>query len=145
MDAVIAALTAITTTNGYKTTVVTVSENLRHWEELNFDEFPAIFPIDADEMKQMGAIFGGTTNDMEGHLTVIVTCMVHSHTNDTRTARTNLIRDVEKAIMANSTLAGLDIMTLPRRVVTDKGNIPNYSVWDQEFEIIYRYNSSNGG
>ena len=143
MDSVITALGNISTDNGYKTNVATVSENLRHWEEIDFDEFPICFPIDADEIKSQSAITG--TANMEGTLTVIITSMVFSSTNATRTARTNLMRDVEKAIMNGSTLAGLDIVTFPTRVITDKGNIPNYSVWDQEFEIIYHYSSVSGG
>ena len=140
MDAVIAALEGITEVNGYETTVKTVSENLRHWEEMDFNEFPACFPIDADEIKE-----ARTIGAMLGRLTVIVTCMVQAHDNVTRQARTDLIRDVEKAIVTNSTLAGLDLLTMPRRVVTDKGNIPNYSVWDQEFEIAYPYDRDTGG
>jgi len=149
MDAVIAALKGITVDNGYQTNVVTVSEELKHWEEMAFTDFPACFPIDADEVKEQSAI-----TRMQSRLTVIVTSMVHDHktaphrgnaNESMRLARTNLLRDVEKALMNDTTLAGLDVFTTPRRVVTDKGNIPNYSIFDQEFEILYHYTRLNGG
>jgi len=143
MDAVIAALEGITSANGYSTDVAMVSESIKHWEEIDKDDFPCCFPIDADEKKEW-ASFGGTS-DLEGNLTIIVTSMVYSTTNTTRTARTNLIRDVEKAILNDSTLAALILNIAPVRVVTDRGTIPNYSVFDQEFLITYRYGSSAGG
>jgi len=143
MDAVIDALEGITVANGYSTEVAYVSESIKHWEQIDKNLFPCCFPIDTDETKEWATIGGAT--DVEGDLTIVVTSMVYSSTNTTRTARTNLLRDVEKAILNDTTLLGLILNIAPVRVVTDRGAIPNYSVFDQVFLITYRYSSTAGG
>jgi len=145
MDAVIDALEAITTGGGYQTNVAYVSEVYQGYQELDLKKTPAVFPIDTDEQKRVDAIGVGTTDEMVSELTIACTCIVHDRTNDTRLKRTNLIRDVEKALMNNTALAALIEYIAPIDVVTDHGTIPNYSIWDQSFMITYIYDSTNGG
>lgn len=145
VDQVLSALTAITVAGGYQTDVAHVSESIKHWEEIDQDNFPACFPIDGDAMREPRVIFESAGDDMRSVLTVIVTSMVFSSTNDTRLARTNLMRDVEKALVTHAGLIALIHDINPGRIVTDRGTIVNYSVWDQEFEIEYFYPHADGG
>jgi len=142
MDAVIDALEGITTANGYETDVAYVSEKLPFSvEQIDKSKLPAGFPIDADEDKEMYTIGA----NMKAVLTVIVTWIVFDKENSTRQARCDLLRDCEKALVTDSTLAALILMIEPTGVMTDKGQIPNYSVFDQEFEITYEYTRTDGG
>jgi len=146
MSAVTAALTAIVAGSTYVSTVAHVSESLPEGpvQDIDLSKVPACFPIDADETRQP-ALVGDDEDNMEGRLTVLVTCVVYSATNSTRQARNDLMRDVEKALLGDSTLASLIVDIEPSKVTTDKGVIPNFSVWDQEFLVAYRYNRADGG
>ncbi len=140
IDKTIAALSALTS-------ITTVSESIKHWEELDKNGFPYSFPIDTDEEKDFFTLTQSTGADMESNLTILVTSMVYSRKNATRDARCNLIRDIEQALVTSTAMQSVSgFLTIqPTRVVTDKGTIPNYSVWDQEFMIRYIYESENGG
>jgi len=147
MVAVVSSLTNITTDNGYETDVEFVSENMKHFSELGTDKFPAAFPIDTDELKESFTFRGSSAQDMKSTLTVLVTSYLYSRTGVTVQARSDLLRDIEKAMMnatAMTTLSNIfDIR--PMRVTTDQGTIENYSVHDQEFAIDYTYNHADGG
>lgn len=138
MDAVLTVLANIDGVN-------LVSEDIKHYEELDHNEFPALFPIDTDETKEPYVLYDSSTENMRSQLTVIVTGMVRSITNDTRQARCDMIQAVEVALCyTGSALINLTQLVVPKRVVTDKGTIDGYSIWDQEFEITYLYNYKTG-
>lgn len=148
MVAVVSSLTNISTDNGYQTDVRFVSENIKHFSELDNNKFPALFPIDTDEVKESFTFRESTTaQDMKSTLTVLVTSYLYSRTGVTVQARSDLLRDIEKAMMnatAMTTLSNIfDIR--PMKVTTDQGTIENYSVHDQEFQIDYTYNHADGG
>ena len=145
MDAIIAALQGITVAGGYQSNVKYVSEEFQGYEEISKSKLPACFPIDTDENKSWETLEATSTQDMRAELTVIVTSVIFNAQNNTRLARTNLLRDVEKAIVNDSTLFALTFEIEAQGVVTDKGIIPNFSIFDQEFLITYMYNSANGG
>jgi len=62
-----------------------------------------------------------------------------------RTERLGLMVDIEKCLLNDSALNDLIIDIEPMNIITDKGTIPNYSVWDQSYKITYFYSSANGG
>jgi len=140
-DIMIQVLSALAAIDG----INYVSESISHWEELDHGKFPALFPIDADEIKSPVVLFGGTDEDMRGLLTVIVTGMVYDAENATQVKRLDLMQKVEKAMVTTSGLTSIIHSVMPTRVVTDKGALENYSVWDQEFEIEYWYPNEDGG
>lgn len=143
---VIEALEGITVAGGYETDVAYVSETLKlkHPEELDKNKFPACFPIDADETKEQMTI--GDDYNVQALLTVIVTSMVFDPHGRTLEARSDLIRDVEKAMVNTVALNALLLMPpQPTTVETDKGYFGNYSVFSQEFELKYVYNHETGG
>ena len=145
MDAVITALEAVDAGDDFTSTIALVSESLpMSVEQIDENNLPACYPIDADEMRKTGSIGSGTL-DMESDLTVVITCVVYDQKDQTRQARTDLMRDIEKTMLNNASLAALVQWVEPGRITTDKGEIPNYSVWDQEFTIRYLYSSANGG
>ena len=145
MDAVIAALNAITAGATYNSTVKYVSEAFEGYQEIDIKNLPAVFPIDTDETRSPGAIGAGGADDTESELKIVCTCMVYNPRNTTRQARTDLMRDVEKALVNDTSLAALISSIEPSEVTTDQGTIPNYSIWDQTFIITYYYNSTAGG
>jgi len=146
LTTVLEALAGITVAGGYETDVAYVSETLKlkHPEELDMNKFPACFPIDADETKEQMTV--GDDYNFQALLTVIVTSMVHDPHGRTLEARSDLIRDVEKAMVNNAALNALLLMPpQPATVETDKGYFGNYSVFSQEFELQYVYNHETGG
>ena len=148
MVAVVSSLTNITSGATYVTNVAFVSENIKHFAELGTDKFPAIFPIDTDETKE-AFTFGPNTSalDMKSTLTVLVTSYLYSRTGVTVQARSDLLRDIEKAMMnatAITTITNI-IDIRPMKVTTDQGTVENYSIHDQEFQIDYLYNHADGG
>ena len=146
LTAVIEALEGITVAAGYSTDVAYVSETLklRHPEELDKNKFPACFPIDGDETKEQMTI--GDDYNVQAVLTVIVTSMVFDPHGRTLEARSDLIQDVEKAIVNNVALNALLLMpSEPTTVETDKGYFGNYSVFSQEFTLQYVYSHETGG
>lgn len=148
MVAVVSSLTNITTTNGYSSTVQFVSENMKSFQELGTDKFPALFPIDTDETKESFTFRPDTSAlDMKSTLTILVTSYLYSRTGVTASSRCDLLKDIEKAIMnatAMTTISNvLDIR--PTKVTTDQGTLDNYSIHDQEFQIDYLYNHADGG
>lgn len=142
MDRVLAAFATITTANGYNVTVKSVSETLQQYDQIPMKKVPCLMPIDADEARGWESM---GTHDLRGELIVIVSCVVFSRTNATRTKRLGLMADIEKCLMNDSTLAGLIQDIEPVSIITDKGTIPNYSVWDQSYRITYFYSSADGG
>jgi hypothetical protein len=148
MVAVVSSLTNVSTDNGYQTDVKFVSENMKHFSELDNNKFPALFPIDTDEAKEAFTFReSATAQDMKSTLTVLVTSYLFSRTGVTVQARSDLLRDIEKAMMnatAMTTISNV-IDIRPMKVTTDQGTIENYSVHDQEFQIDYTYNHADGG
>lgn len=147
MVAVVSSLTNITSSATYVTNVAFVSENMKHFSELGNDKFPALFPIDTDEQKEAFTFRGSAAQDMKSTLTVLVTSYLFSRTGVTVQARSDLLRDVEKAMMnatAMTTMANI-VDIRPMKVTTDQGTIENYSIHDQEFQIDYTYNHADGG
>ena len=149
LQAVMTALATITVTNGYNTTVSTVSDdlNIDHPDQVSKSKFPALFPYDDEERKEALAIFGGAGDNMQSTLTIVVTCMIYSRIKSQNVLkRANLIQDVEKVMVTDTALAALLIeIPTPTVIVTDKGFFGNYSVWDQNFDCTYIYVHSTGG
>jgi len=145
LSATVTALRGITKANGYQTDVKYVSETYTGYETVSKSKLPACFPIDTDEERSWEALEDTSTTDMRAELTILVTSVVHDPQNVTRLQRTNLLRDVEKALLNNAALGALIHEIEPQSVVTDKGTIPNFSIFDQEFIITYFYNSAVGG
>ena len=144
MDAVIEALEGITKLAGYETTVKKVSEQWVPYTEMDLKDVPAIFPLDADESKEYISI-GIGEDAVEAELGILCTCYVFDAKNDTRLKRTNMMRDVEKALCNNSAVDALIEFIEPGDVVTEKGSIQDWSIWEQNFKITYRYSSTAGG
>lgn len=144
-DAVVSALGAVSS--------LWVSETLRHWEEVDKAHYPIVaFPIDADEVRQPAALFGGAAgSDERATLAFVVTCYCYRSDNNgalLRKLRTDLIRDIGGALETGTTLWATATGVLDMRftrVVTDKGVVKNYSIFDYEFEIDYLYAHAQGG
>lgn len=145
MDAVVAELKAIRRTAGYESDVKLVSEKWQGYQTVALSDLPAIFPIDGNEKKKPSAVGIGASDDTEATLTVTCTCIIYDRLGNLRQKRTDLIRDVEKALVNGSTLDGLISYIEPTEIITDGGTVENYSIWDQSFEITYTYASTAGG
>ena len=147
LTAVVAALEKITVANGYSTDVAYVSDvlELKHPEKMDKNQFPACFPIGADEDKESATI-GISGDNMVSVLTMDIVSMVYDYHGDTQQIRDDLIRDIEKAIVTDTDLGALLLeRPSPTTVETDRGYFGRYSVTSQEFEVTYRYNHTEGG
>jgi len=137
MDAVLSALANVTS-------LVYVSERLVHWEELDASKFPACFPIDADEVKEPHVLFESADEDMLSKLTLILTCYCYDAQGATRQQRTDLIKNIEAEFSLRASALNALVLTITAtRVVTDKGALDNYSVFDCEYEIQYLYDHTD--
>lgn len=142
------AVEAITTANSYLTNVKFVSDSLtiKHPEELDKNKLPACFILDEDETKEPLSFFGGVGEDMTSTLTLSITSIVFSRTGDTILPRTNLLQDIEKAIVTDAAILALLIEPAsPTTVETDQGYFGNYSVFKQSFDCMYIYDHDGGG
>lgn len=148
VQAVIDALEEITIANGYNTDVEYVSSNLNieHPDQLDKNQFPCCFPYDDDEEKEVMTLYYDTDDDILSKLTIIVTSMVYDKSGETLLKRTNLMKDVEKTMLNNTTLNALLLEEPdPMEITTDKGFFTNYSVFDQKFLLKYTYSHTTGG
>jgi len=137
MDAVLSALAHVTS-------LAYISERLVHWEELDASKFPACFPIDADERKVPHVIFESATEDMHSTLTLILTCYCYDAQGSTRQQRTDLIKNIEAEFATGATALNALVVTITAtRVVTDKGALDTYSIFDCEYEIEYLYDHTS--
>ena len=138
----------ITVANGFNTNVAFVSDkmNIEHPEGLDGDQLPACFILDEDEIKEPLAFFGGTGEDMTSTLSISVTSIIFDREGDTILARTDLMVDIETAIVGDAGLLALLIEPAsPTTTETDQGYFGNYSVFKQTFDCVYIYEHATGG
>lgn len=141
-------LEGITVVNGYNTDVAFVSDKLRieNPEELDTNKLPACFILDEDETKEPLTIFSDTGKDMMSTLSISVTSIIYDKEGDTLLARTNLLVDIEAAIVSDAELVAMLIEPAsPTTVETDQGYFGNYSVFKQTFSCQYIYAHAGGG
>ena len=142
------AVESITKSNGYLTNVKSVSDKLtiQHPEEIDKNKFPACFILDEDEAKEAFTLFHATDPDMNSIFTLSITSIVYDKQGNTILKRTNLMQDIEKAIVTDAGIRALLIeLPSPTTVETDQGYFGNYSVFKQTFEMQYIYNHTGGG
>ncbi len=138
----------ISVANGFNTNVAFVSDKLKieHPQELDGDEMPACFILDESEVKEPLSFFGGPDEDMQSTLSISVTSIIFNREGDTILARTDLMVDIEKAIVGDAGLLALLIEPAsPTTVETDQGYFGNYSVFKQTFDCQYIYAHAEGG
>lgn len=128
------ALSGITTTGGYNTTVNLVDTRIKDPEGLNPDQFPALFITDGTEVK--------TDHDVDGlicTLQIIVSGILKeaNHDEDLGLVVRKLVADVEKAVCADRYRGQLAINTKPREIKTDAEAFRPYGLFDVTFEITY--------
>jgi len=137
MDAVLSAIANVTS-------LAYVSERLVHWEELDASKFPACFPVDTDERKEPHVLFESATEDMHSILTLVLTCYCYDAAGNTRQQRTDLIKNIEAEFGLRATALNALVVTITAtRVVTDKGALDNYSIFDCEYEVEYLYDHTD--
>ena len=145
MTQVLSALSNITKTNGYNTNIGSVSTVIEHWEQVDKDDFPILFPI-AMEAPSQGFAIGEVGNNQEVTLNLTVTGFVYSKDADARRlAFENLIQDVKVAIVNHAGIKALILMIDEVSTMRDNGTIPDFNVFDVDFNIQYIYNFESGG
>ena len=142
VDGVLSALTVVSG--------LWVSETLQHWEETPKSHYPiAAYVTDHDENWTPFELFGGDAHsDVKATLFFTVSCYCYRSDNNgsvLRRLRTDLIRDIGEALEGGTTLMSLVLDMRPLRVVSDRGVIKNYSIFDYEFEVDYLYAHATGG
>jgi hypothetical protein len=145
-DATRLALSTIKGSPPYVTNVAYIDDTLTYYQPSQIDakNFPGVYVLDVDEKKEYFDV--GENRAIRATLEIIVQCMVYDATGDTSQARTDLMRDVEMCLVNDETLNDLLLFSaFPTITITSKGEFPNYSVWDQHFEMKYLYNAKDGG
>jgi hypothetical protein len=138
LDAFVLALTA-------STGVRYVTQNLEQWWNWNSDRFPGCRVIDQAEEKKPFAYWGSTSvDDMEGVVTISVSGYVADITNQNlSTYRSDLIANIEKAVMTSSDVRAAVADVWPVTVETDEGVLDNFGWCDCTFKARYHYNHGN--
>ena len=139
LDRVDTALSAVSKKNGYNTTIRYVSSRYLPHTAVPKSRFPAVFYIAGESVRE----FRSWAN-MQETIPLLCTGMLFARNNVTAADRDNMIRDIEKALVSDTTLGTLAMVT-PTGVVTDEGQIKNYAIWDQTFDILYFYDRADGG
>jgi len=138
----------ITVANGFNTDVAFVSDKLtiEQPEAIDGNKLPACFILDESETKEALTIFSDTGEDMTSILSISVTSVIFDREGDTILARTDLMVDIETAIVGDAGLLALLIEPAsPTTVETDQGYFGNYSVFKQTFDCQYIYAHATGG
>lgn len=138
LDAVVDALDA-------STGIAYVTENLEQWWNWGSDKFPGVRVIDQAEEKTPLAYWGTTTvNDMEAVMQISVSGYVQDITNQhLETWRSDLIANIEKAIMTSTAIQDATGDIWPVGVETDEGVLENFAWCDCTFKARYFYNHAN--
>lgn len=129
----ITRLNSITKANGYSIEPVHISDNMKHWEELSADSFPALLIVGGDEVYSYA-----TNRSIDSSMMPVIVGYVKSE-EQSDTQLNALIRAVRSAILGtNKTEAGLAFITYVDRVSTDKGSLRPIAAFEMSLRIIYR-------
>ena len=136
-DAAVSALTA-------STGIMYVTRRLDAWWDWPVNRYPGVCAIDGSEEKnRFSFIVGSTTTspaDMEARMELIVHGYCFDPNNSLDTKRSELIKDIEKALTSSTALDDLTLDVTPVSVETDEGVIENYSLVKCGYQIRYLYN-----
>lgn len=134
-DGIIAALSG-------STGLSHVTANAEQWWDWKTNQFPAACVFDRAEERTPISYFGTTTlNDMEAVMTVSVNGYVYDITNqNVGTMRSQLIADINRVMLTDSTLGALVADVWPVSVETDEGVTPNYGWCNCTFRVRYLFN-----
>lgn len=135
-DAAVAALTA-------STGIKYVTTKLDAWWDWSPSRYPGVCVIDGSEDKNRFAYMWASTTDagdMESKLELVVHGYCFDPNNSLDTKRSELIKDIEKALTASTALDALTLDVTPVNVETDEGVIENYSLVKCRYQVRYLYN-----
>lgn len=120
---------------------VEIAEDPFAWKE---DKFPAVRLIDGQEIKSRFCYMGSTDQlDMRSEFTLDFVGYVRELNKSTTglvDSRNDLLAEIEKKLVADSTLLGLVADITPNDQVTDKGYLRGLGWVSGSFNIIYYYN-----
>jgi len=136
IDAVVSACAGI---SGVKD----ASQEFKVWWNLLPHQYPRIIVMAEETDLERFAYLSSTDNDMQATMNITVTGYVFDEHNDLATKRTDLIKDIETAVVGDSTLSGLVLSVTPGSIRRDNGGLDNYSICDVDFEIEYLYNHAS--
>ena len=117
-----------------------VSPNLKNWEEMQPQDFPAAFPVDEGDETERWAYPHGTSDDMATELIIIVWCYVYDKYGETAQKKFDFERSVILAVEADPTLGGLVLDVYKSGADTDAGVVPKHRIFNIRFRVRYDYN-----
>jgi len=138
------AVETITIANGYNENVGTVYFDAQILEEVAKKDLPAIVVLPGDETREQFAI-GTASNNMQARCPMLIGGILFHHTGITQGEVEDLILDVNKAVMADTTLAGYCLTIEPGMVSTNMDAAPGFATFEQTWDFTYLYTRSTGG
>lgn len=133
LDAYVTALTA-------STGISYVSSKIEPWWDWDVSRFPAVCVIDGNENRSRFAYLHPTSEDMYSDYNITVIGYQYDQANDLETKRTDLVRDIEKAIQLSTAINDLTLGNEIVAVETDQGWVDNFSITHCKFVAKYAYN-----
>lgn len=123
------------------TGITTATDTLKNQWDYLAHEFPVATVLDRDTDIMRLQFKSNSLDDKEADMGTVVRLYVHDNNNVLALKRTNVIRDVQKAIEAGSTTMNALIFDFADETIqTDDGVIDNYSMIDIVYKITYHYN-----
>jgi len=127
---------ALTNSTGIRT----VTRDLIPWWDYDDVDYPIVTMLDRVTERALET-FPSTGLDREARVQLNVRGYLYDRNNNLADKRQRLIADIEVA-MQSTDVTSVAAAVYPMNVETDDGTLENYSVIDNEFEVVYFYNKS---
>ena len=131
LENIVSELKTISTANGYRTNVKTVSRQVKDISELTEPEFPALFVISGGEV-----IEEATNRALMKKLSVGILAYVYD-TSATDTKISNILADIQEKMYADKSRGGYAIDTILNSIETDEASLQPYGISLSIFTIEY--------
>ena len=137
-------LAAISIATSYNENIGHVYTDAQILEEIPMQNLPAMVILTGDEIREPFAI-GTAANNMLATCPILIGGILFHRTGVTQSQMENLILDSNKALLGDTTLAGLCLLIVPGKVSTNMDAAPGFATFEQDWEIQYLYTRSTGG
>jgi hypothetical protein len=141
IDNVISTLAAVTTGGGYNFTIGQAARGFKNFNAIAEDLFPVVYAAGADE-KRVNMTNGEFRSDLMISLVGYVRVADAANTEALEQAIDNLIEDITKALMVDTTRGGFSTLTEIGEIDTDKGAFSPYASVELVVRCQYRVSAA---
>ena len=133
IDAAVAALEGITN-------IGDVGSEYKDAGQYTVSDTPACCVLDEETTFERSAYLHDTAHDMSATMSIRIRAYEFDINNSLASKRTELIKEIELALIDDSSLAALITDIVPERLDTDYERVENWAIIDFYFTVEYDYN-----